>query len=175
MQTLLFSRTVELQPHIIFSCTVNGKELTARVTHVEHTGVQILHHVSFSDGHQDAYVAGEPEVREGFGRTRTMDRYEEAIFEDLSILKHMEKGSLFFHVRVCEKGGESFNVWVKEKRGYYSVYYKGEYQFTLRNKERWETGTMRERGYVVNQELARLLSRYIDQHYLKKRRELKRA
>lgn len=175
MQTLLFSRTVELQPHISFRCLVNGKELTATVTHSENTGLQLLYHVFFSDGHRDTYVPGEEEVREGFGRTRTMDAYEAAVFDDLIIIHQREKENPFITVRVGEEGAESYNVWIREKRGYYSVYYKGGYQFTLRKKEGWESGTMREIGYVINQPLARLLTHYIDEYILKKRRQLKRA
>jgi|GEM_PF-5607154 len=175
MQTLLFSRIVELTPHISFPCLVNGEELTATVTHLENTGVQTLYHVRFSDGHQDAYVPGDEQVREGFGRTRTLDKYEEAVYEDLCVIQQVEKGYPFISVRVGEEGGESFNVWIREKKGYYSVYYKGQYQFTLRKRERWESGTMRERGYVINGRLAKLLVNYLEQYVIKTSRQLKRA
>lgn len=175
MQTLLFSRIVELSPQLSFPCVVNGQELLATITHLEKTGFETLHHVLFSDGHKDAYVSGDYEVREGFGRTRTLDKYEEAIFDDLCILQKIEKENPFFYVRVAEEGGESINVSMREKKGYYSVYYNGQYQFTLRKKEQWECGTMRERGYVINGRLAKLLTNYLDRYVLKTSRQLKRA
>lgn len=175
MQTLLFSRIVELTPHISFPCLVNGDQLTAKVTHLENTGIQTLYHVQFSDGYQDAYVPGDKQVREDFGRTRTLDKYEEAVFEDICVIHLAEKGYPFICVRVGEEGGESFNVWIREKKGYYSIYYKGQYQFTLRKRERWESGTMRERGYVINSRLAKLLANYLDRYVLKISQQLKRA
>ena len=175
MQTLLFSSLVALRPQISFSSTINGKELLATLTHKEAIGAQILYHVLFSDGHADAYAVGDLEVQEGFGRTRTMDAYEEAIFGDLCVLKHLEKGGPFVNLRVCEKGGESFNVWIREKSGYYSVYYKGQYQFTLRKKDGWQSGTVREKGYAVNERLAKLLADYLEEHLLKKTRLLRTA
>ena len=175
MQTLLFSRVVELQPHISFPCSVDGKDLTATLTHTEHTGVQTLYRVRFSDGHEDAYAPGEKEVREDFGRTRTPDAYEEAVFDDLCVAEYLEKGGWYINVRVCEEGGGAFNVWMVEKNGYYSIYYNGQYQFTLRKRERWEWGTVREKGYVVNGRLAKLLADYLDQHALKETRHLRRA
>lgn len=87
----------------------------------------------------------------------------------------MEKGSWFISIRVCEEGAESLNVWIREKSGYYSVYYKGQYQFTLRKKDHWESGTMREKGYVVNGRLAKLLADYLDEHAVKETRQLERA
>jgi hypothetical protein len=175
MQTLLFSRVVELRPQISFPCTVNGKDLTATLTHTEYTGLQMLYRVQFSDGHSHAYSPGDEEVREGFGRTRTLDSYEEAVFEDLRVVHHLENGNWYINVRVCEEGGEGFNVWIKEKNGHYSVYYKGQYQFTLRKRVGWEWGTMREKGYVVNGRLAKLLADYLDEQHLKETRQLKRA
>lgn len=175
MQTLLFSHLLELRPQISFTCIVGGKELRATLTHKEATGVQTLYHVRFSDGHVDSYVAGDVEAKKGFVRTRIADAYEEAIFDDLCVVHHMEKGSWFISIRVCEEGAESLNVWIREKSGYYSVYYKGQYQFTLRKKDHWESGTMREKGYVVNGRLAKLLADYLDEHAMKETRQLKRA
>ena len=175
MQTLLFSRVVELSPKISFPCVVSGQELTATITHKETTGLQVLYHVQFSDGHKDCYTPGDVEVREGFGRTRTPDAYEDAVFDDLCIVRLFEKGATYIHVRVGEEGGESFNVWIREKRGYYSVYYKGGYQFTLRKKERWESGTMREKGYVINGRLAKLLADYLENQPFNIAQQLKRA
>lgn len=175
MQTLLFSSLVALRPQLSFSSVVAGKELLATLTHKEAIGPQMLYHVKFSDGHVDRYAVGDSEVQEGFGRTRTMDAYEEAIFSDLCVLKHLEKGGPFVSVRVCETGGESFNVWMGEKSGYYTVYYNGQYQFTLRKKEGWQWGTVREKGYVVNGRLAKLLADYLEEHLVKKTPRLKRA
>src|SRR5215203_3539517 len=110
MQALLFSRVVELRPKISFPCTVNGKELTATITHTEYTGLQMLYRVQFSDGHSDAYLPSDGEIKEDFGRTRTMDAYEEAIFDDLPIVKQLDKEDRYLKVRVGEEGGESFNV-----------------------------------------------------------------
>lgn len=166
MQTVLFNRLVELSPTISFPCMVNGIALTATITHKEIMNLQTLYHIQFSDGHKNNYVAGDAEMKDGFGRTRTPDTYEEAVFEDLCVVKYMEKGSWYINVRVAEVEGASYNVWIREKGGYYSVYYKGQYQFTLRKKEVWESGTMRERGYVVNGRLAKLLVDYLEKHYL---------
>ena len=149
--------------------------LTATITHKEMTDLQMLYHIQFSDGHKDAYLAGNTEVKDGFGRTRTLDPYEEAVFDDLCVVKYTEKGSWYINVRGAEEEGESYNVWIREKGGYYSVYYKGQYQFTLRKKEVWESGTMRERGYVVNGRLAKLLADYLEKHYLQPAERLQRA
>jgi hypothetical protein len=164
MQTLLFTKVIEITPHISFECEVDGQTLTAVVTHRENTGVQVLYHVHFSDGHFDAYAPADYEVQEGFGRTRKLDVYEEAVFEDLCVIPGLEKGNGYCYIRVKEEGGESFNVWIKKRKGYYNVYYKGQYQFTLRKGTIWEINSLNRNGYVVNGQLARLVSRYLDQY-----------
>jgi hypothetical protein len=136
----------------------------ATVTHTEYTGIQMLYRVQFSDAHLDAYAPRDGEVREGFGRTSTMDNYEEAIFDDLCVIQQREKEGLYMNIRVCEEGGEGFNVWMGKKGSHYSVYYKGQNQFTLRKRVRLECGTMQEKGYVINGWLAKLLADYLDEY-----------
>lgn len=160
----LFSKITEVIPRIEFDCTVDGRELTATITHAENNGVQLLYHVTFNDGHKDVYAPGDAEVHEGIGRTRTLDAYEEAVFEDLCVIPGLEKGDGYTYIRVHEKGGESFNVWVRERNGHYSAYYKGQYQFTLRKRDTWEVSTVRKKGYAINQQLARLISKHLDLH-----------
>lgn len=163
MQMALFRNLVEVIPHIKFDCTVNGKELTAAVTHKEYCGGQTLYLVSFSNGHQDMYVPGDEQVHSGFGRTRTMDCYEEAVFDDLCVIPLLVKGNRYTSIHVQEVSGDSFNVWIRERKGFYSTFYKGQYQFTLcRHREQWLVNTMRKEGYVVNQQLARLVSKHLD-------------
>lgn len=158
----LFTRLTEILPHIEFDCTVNGKELTAAVTHVDYSGRLPFYHVFFSDGHRDAYVPGDEEVHEGFGRTRHMDAYEAAVYDDLCVVPLLKKGTGRFCIRVHQPGEESFTIWVRERKGFYSVYYKGQYQFTLKKWEQWAVSTMRGKGYVINQQLARLVTKHLD-------------
>ena len=165
-QMTFFSKLTEVVPHIRFDCIVNGKKLTASLTHLEDTEVLTLYHVSFSDGHQDAYLPADADVRQRTGRPRAREAYEASIYSDLSILqtfiKTNKKGVTNF--RVYELRGESFNVWLYEQRGFYSVYYKGEYRFTLRKRLGWEVGTNGEKGVVINQQLASLISKQLDLH-----------
>lgn len=164
MQTELSNTIVPVTPNIEFECTVNGKELTATITHVEDNHVQRLLHVSFSDGHKDAYAAGDDGVDEQFGRTRELDIYEEAVWDDLAVIPGLEDGGGYTYVKVTvKKDGSAFNVWVRPKEeGDYDVYYKGEYQFTLRKATGWQVSTKHEKGYVIDQELASLVSRHLD-------------
>jgi len=163
MQMTLFRKITEVIPRIEFECTVEGRELTAAITHKEDTGVQLLYHVTFSDGHQDIYAPGDEEVHEGIGRTRTLDAYEEAVFEDLCVIPVLAKGKSYTCIRVHEEGGDSFNVWVRERNGFYSAYYKGQYQFTLRKPDQWLVSTMRGKGYAINYGLARLVAKHLDE------------
>lgn len=164
-----FSKMTEVTPHITFACIVNGTKLTASLTHLEDTGVLTLYHVSFSDGHRGAYAPGDASMQGGTAQSRTRDKYHAAIASDLCIihtfLKMRERSLTNF--RVYEKGGESFNIWIYELRGYYSVYYKSGYQFTLRKRDRWEVSTKKEKGIVINQQLASLISQHLDRHWLK--------
>lgn len=159
----LFRNLVEVVPHIEFDCTVNGKDLLATVTHKEDCGAQTSYLVCFSDGHQDLYVPGDEQVHEGFGRTKHLDAYEEAVYDDLCVIPLLAEGASSLCLRVHEEGEESFNVWIRERKGYYSTFYKGQYQFTLcRHSGQWLASTIRKKGYVINQQLARLVSRHLD-------------
>lgn len=161
-----FSKMTEVIPHIQFACHVNERKLTASLTHLEDTGTETLYHVSFSDGHQDAYAHRNLGVQQGIGGKQAADRYEDAILDDMCVLplfiKMKESGLTTF--RVYGEGGENFNVWLCEQRGYYNVYYKGKYRFTLRKRDRWQVGTKGEKGLIVNQQLARLISNHLDLH-----------
>jgi hypothetical protein len=162
-----FSKMTEVVPHIQFACFVNGQKLTASLTHLEDgPGTGTLYHITFSDGHKDAYMPHDAEVHKGRMRKRTLNAYEEAISSDLSLIqtfiKKNERGLTTF--RVCGPGGESFNVWLCERHGFYSVYYKGAYQFTLLKRNRWEVGTNGEKGLVINHQLARLICNHLDSH-----------
>jgi hypothetical protein len=161
-----FSKTTEVVPHIKFACLVKGRKLTAALTHLEDTDTDTLYHVSFSDRHKDVYVPADAEVPKGSMRKRILEAYEEAILSDLSaiqtFIKTGERNLTTFHV--CGQGGERFNVWLCERRGFYSVYYKGAYHFTLRKRNRWEVGTNGQKGLVINHQLARLICNQLDSH-----------
>jgi hypothetical protein len=165
-QMTFFSKTTEVVPHIQFGCLVKGQKRTASLTHLEDTDTVTLYHVSFSDGHKDAYIPYEAEVPKGSMRKRTLDPYEEAICSDLSVIQKFIKTSerSLTTFRVCGQGGESFNVWLCERRGFYHVYYKGAYHFTLRKRNRWEVGTNGEKGLIINHQLARLICNHLDSH-----------
>lgn len=163
-QMTFFSKITEVIPHIEFSCLVKGRKLTASLNHLEDTGTATLYHVSFSDGHTDAYLPSDAEGHGGNGQKGPHDAYEEAISSDLyliaTIIKTHKAGITTF--RVYGEGGENFNVWLCEQRGNYRVYYKGAYHFTLRKRNLWEVSTKREKGYRINQELASLISNHLD-------------
>jgi hypothetical protein len=161
-----FSKMTEVIPNINFTCLVNGKKLTASLTHLEDTDVLTRYHVTFSDGHQDVFVPYDAAAHKGTVRTSVGDAYETAITSDLCIIqmfiKMNQQGITNF--RVYGNGGESFNVWLCELKGDYNVYYNGAYRFTLRKRDCWEVGTRGEKGLVVNQQLASLVSKHLDMH-----------
>jgi hypothetical protein len=161
-----FSKMTEVIPHINFTCLVNGTKLTASLTHLEDTDVLTRYHVTFSDGHKDAFVPGDAEGHQGIKGTKGRDAYEKAISSDLCIIETLitMKERALTNFRVYESGGKSFNVWLCERQGYYNVYYNGAYRFTLRKRDRWEVGTRGEKGLVVNQQLASLVSKHLDMH-----------
>jgi hypothetical protein len=164
-QPMLLPNLKDVLPRVSFDCTVNGKDLIATVTHKENLGRKNRYHVLFSDGHKDAYVPGDELEHEGFGRTRHLDAYEEAVYDDLRVVPLMPKGDGYTCVRVHEEGGGDFNVWLRKRSEFYSAFYNGCYQFTLcRLSGEWVVSTAREKGYAINLPLARFVKDYLNEH-----------
>lgn len=167
MDIELTNKITPVLPVIEFDCIVGGRELTATITHTEESVVEMLYHITFSDGHQDKYASGDDGHDEEFGRTRELDAYEQAIYEDLCVVPGLEEGGGYSYIRVkATKNGSSFNVWIRprEEKNTYNVYYKGEYQFSLRKTDKWEMTSQRGKGYIIDKELAKLITESLDQH-----------
>lgn len=162
-QMTFFSKLTDVVPHIQFACLVAEQKLTASLTHLEDTGTETLYHICFSDGHQGAYKPHRAEQQDNKSK-RALDVYERAIVDDLCVIslfiKMKERGITTF--RVYGEGGQNFNVWLCAQQGYYHVYYNGKYRFTLRNRNGWQVGTRGEKGLIVNQELASLITKHLD-------------
>lgn len=151
----------EIYPAIVFDCLVEGRRLTAKLTHQEDNGVQFIYRISFSDGHTASFVA--PMQGGKWHNDAFSSPYAQAIRDDLDAICGFLPEKPPFCIRL--KGEkDSFNVWVVPhvyKAFHYTVFYKGDYRFDLRKTEMWEAKSVREAD-AINQEIASIVCRNIE-------------
>jgi hypothetical protein len=163
--TVSCDTVTEISPAVEFDCLVDGKNVTARLTHQEDNGVQFIYRISFSDGHTASFVA--PVQGGKWHNEAFVSPYAKAICDDLNAFCGFlpEKPPVCIRLR-GEK--EAFNVWVVPhvfKPSHYTVFYKGDYRFDLRKTKIWEAKSVREGNYI-NGEIASLVCRNIEKRWL---------
>lgn len=123
----------KLPKAIEFGCVVNGKELTASLTHAEDDFTQYLYHVQFSDGYKAVFIVN-PQLQKWVEAGQsTPSPYASAISEDLFVLNEFSPLYPPFCLFVTVKE-EKIKVWATTKEGEcYYVFFKGHYRFFLQN------------------------------------------
>lgn len=151
-----------LEREISFDCIVEGKKLTANITHQEDNGYQFIYHISFSDGHKGYFAA--PLQAGTWHDEQLASPYANAIAADLNSFYGFLPKKPPFCIRLKSEK-EAFNVWIVPhviKDGLYAVFYKGRYRFDVRKNKTWEAKTVRE-GWLIDQEIAVLVCKNIEQ------------
>ncbi len=151
-----------LNPAISFDCLVEGKKLKAKITHQEDNGLQFIYHISFSDGYSASFVA--PLEAGAWHSNELSSPYAKALEEDLQAFCGFLPQKPPFAIRLKSEK-ETFNVWVVPhvfKSRHYTVFYKGEYRFDLRQAKQWEAKSVRE-GSIIDDEIALIVCRNIEQ------------
>lgn len=169
MQDGLKSEIIELNPPLEFGCLVRGHELTAKITHIE-DGFQTSFHITFSDGYKGNYAPIEDEVAEHFGNGFQQDDYAAAIRQDLDVISGLQYDTLLTNIRFRRANADVvYNVWARlnSHTKNYDVYYKGQYQFSLRKTTRWEVCSQREKGYRIDDEITVAVCKHLDSLQLK--------
>lgn len=154
-----------LVPVIEFDCVVDGKKLSAKITHHEDNGLQFIYHISFSDGYSASFVAP---IQGGKWQDESLaSPYAKAIADDLNAFCGFFPTKPPICIRLKSEK-EAFNVWVVPhvfKAQQYSVFYKGDYRFDVRKLSIWEANTVRTYG-DVNREIAALVCKNIEKRLL---------
>jgi hypothetical protein len=154
-----------IHPPVEFDCVVEGKKLKATITHQEDNGFQFIYHISFSDGHAATFVAS---IQGGKWNDHSFASvYAKAIHDDLNAFCGFVPKRPPFAIRLKSEK-DAFNVWVVPhvfKAYHYYVFYQGDYRFEVRKTKVWEAKTVRE-GNMINQEIASLVCRNIEQRLL---------
>jgi hypothetical protein len=136
--TVSCDAVTEISPALEFDCLVEGKKLTARLTHQEDNGVQFIYRI-----------------------------YAKAICDDLNAICGFLPAKPPVCIRLKGEK-EPFNVWAVPhvyKPLHYTVFYKGYYRFDLRKTTVWEAKSVRENS-SINGEIASLVCRNIEKRLL---------
>jgi hypothetical protein len=153
---------VEVTPAIVFDCVVEGRKLKAKITHREDNGVQYIYHISFGDGYAATFVSS---LEAGSWHSDHLSSpYAKAIHDDLNAFCGFVLHKPAFCIRLKDEK-DAFNVWVVPsafKASHYSVYYKGDYRFSLRKRKEWEVNTVRESG-IIDHQIASIVCKNIEQ------------
>ena len=138
----------ELETPLLFQCTVNGKHLTASIIGWVNHPINYIYRVEFSDGYVSDYYcndygkwfdsANEKEIKGATERLKNKAPYEFAIQNDLKDV-HSFTHNERTHIFKTAVDGQDTNVYVHYSNSaefgpQYSVYYNGDYQFTLEKK-----------------------------------------
>lgn len=158
-------------PPIEFPCIVNGRKLSARLTHIEDNPVSFVYYVSFSDGYKTSFYSIEHELgfyEEGKGNSA----YAKGIRGDLKSICGFRLDDELYCFPMDESG-EGKNVWIKQdpdEREKYSVYTPSQestYRFTVVRKDgKWLAGHINRKHILTDADniLAANVCKFIDKH-----------
>lgn len=148
-------------PVIEFDCIVEGKRLSAKVTHQEDNGIHFIYHISFSDGYTASFVA--PLEAGDWYDEKLASPYAKAIKDDLNTICGFLPSKPPFCIRLKSERA-SFNVWIVphvRMALHYGIFYKGDYRFDVRKENNWEANSLRENSFIDG-EIAALVCQNID-------------
>jgi hypothetical protein len=125
IQKIMSENLTHIVPPIEFPCTVNGKRLTAKITHEEDNPINFVYHVSFSDGYKSSFHSIEHELgfyEDGKGNSD----YVKGIRADLKCICGFSLDRELYCLTMDESG-EGYNVWIKQDDDSisYSIYSAG--------------------------------------------------
>ena len=160
------NKITALVPSIDFPCVVNGKRLTASITHIEDNAYQAMFHIRFSDGYSSKFFATGGEHYPWADESKSWD-YVMAIESDLNALGILSPKQEVYLIVTDTLGKEDVNVWIKQsltEPKKYSVYYLDDYRFTIeRAKGGWNVYDIRNgRKQPIHSELAQMVCKHID-------------
>jgi hypothetical protein len=141
----------QLHTPVDFPCVVDGKTLTASLTHAEDDSTQWLYHVRFSDGHKAVFAMNRKLQCWVENAQKVPSSYARAINEDLLMIYQFNPlyPPFCLSVRVKE---ENVKVWAKmEQSGCWGVFFKGDFRFFLHFfTGKWQAETIdAPKSYIV--------------------------
>jgi len=166
VQPSLNGNVTSVVPPIEFACTVDGKKMSARITHLEDHPIHIIFRVSFGDGHRTAFFSIEHELgfyEEGEGNSM----YAKGIRDDLKSLCFLRLDKEVYCID-RDKSGEDTNVWILqdwEDDRNYKVYTRGHYRFNvIRTGKGWLEGHINPKEMLTGADdiLAAKVCKFID-------------
>lgn len=137
---------ISIFPPIEFPCIVNGKRLTAKITHEEDHPTSTVYYLTFSDGYKTSFFSIEHELgfyEEGKGYSD----YAKAVAGDLKCVGGFRLDKELYCIPMDESG-ENKNVWIKQDadmNNKYGVYTPGKeisFRFYVMRTEKngWAAG-----------------------------------
>src|SRR2546423_2972687 len=166
LKTIRVDNLTHIVPPVEFHCTVNGNPLKAKLIGIEDNPIRHIYKVSFSDGYTSLFNSTDYGWED---QHQKLYRYVNAIKTDLNSFSGFFLEREIYCFRISHNN-QDFNVWVRQyldNDNLYTVYFKGDYHFTLRRSTtgRWEAYCLRKiEPEIVDMKLAAKICDRIDNY-----------